>query len=180
MKAVAAGQSTAFIKACLQPAGRTLRERHFRNGSSGMGADPLQLRPGCGLSVLPSPRPVWAQGHPGSPGPLLLGGTGFALKGGNFGGGHGQGMRKFLGQGLNLCHNSNHARSLTTRSPGNSKGEHFKEFPLWPSRLQTRPVSTRVWIQSLASLSGLRIRCCRDAALIPRGCGWGAGRQLQL
>ena len=32
------------------------------------------------------------------------------------------------------------------------------EFLLWLSRLQTRLVSTRIWVQSLALLSGLRIQ----------------------
>ena len=35
-----------------------------------------------------------------------------------------------------------------------------REYPLWLSRLQTQLASMRTWIQSLASLSGLRIWCC--------------------
>ena len=40
------------------------------------------------------------------------------------------------------------------------KNRYFQEFLLWLSRLRTRPClcEDRVW--SLASLSGLRIRCC--------------------
>ena len=34
-----------------------------------------------------------------------------------------------------------------------------REFPLWLSRLRTQLVSMRMRIQSLASLSGLRIQC---------------------
>ena len=38
---------------------------------------------------------------------------------------------------------------------------HSGEFPLWHSGLWTRRVSMRMWFQSLASLSGLRIwPCC--------------------
>ena len=50
-------------------------------------------------------------------------------------------------------------------------------------------VSMRMWVQSLALLSGLRIKdqvllwavvYITDVAWIPRGCGCGVGRQLQL
>ena len=34
------------------------------------------------------------------------------------------------------------------------------QFPLWLSRLRTQLASTRMWVQSLASFSGLRIQCC--------------------
>ena len=36
------------------------------------------------------------------------------------------------------------------------------EFPLWLSRLQTQLESMRMWLSSLASLSGLRIQRCRE------------------
>ena len=36
------------------------------------------------------------------------------------------------------------------------------EFPLWLSRLITQLVSMGVQIQSLASLSELRIQCCHE------------------
>ena len=45
------------------------------------------------------------------------------------------------------------------------------DFLLWLSGLQTRLVSTRMRVQSLASLGGLRIA---------RGCGRGADGKLQL
>ena len=35
-----------------------------------------------------------------------------------------------------------------------------REFPLWLSRLRHQLVSIRMHVQSLASLSGLRIHCC--------------------
>ena len=35
------------------------------------------------------------------------------------------------------------------------------EFLLWLIKLRARLVSMRIWVLSLASLSGLRIRCCR-------------------
>ena len=47
---------------------------------------------------------------------------------------------------------------------------------MWFSRLRTQLVSMRVQIQSLASLSGLRIHCCE----LWRCCGCGVGWQLQL
>ena len=34
------------------------------------------------------------------------------------------------------------------------------EFPLWLSGLRTDMVSVRMWVQALATLSGLRIWCC--------------------
>ena len=37
-----------------------------------------------------------------------------------------------------------------------------QEFPLWLSRLRIQLASMRMQVQSLASLSGLRIRCCHD------------------
>ena len=38
----------------------------------------------------------------------------------------------------------------------------YVEFPLWVIRLRTRPASMRMWVQFLASLSGLRIwHCCK-------------------
>ena len=37
-----------------------------------------------------------------------------------------------------------------------------KDFPLWLSRLQTWLVSMRVRVQSLASFSRLKIRCCHE------------------
>ena len=37
-----------------------------------------------------------------------------------------------------------------------------REFPRWLSGLQIRLVSIRMGVQSLASLSGLRIRCCSE------------------
>ena len=49
--------------------------------------------------------------------------------------------------------------------------EDIWEFPLWCSELQTQLVSMRMWVQSLAPLSGLRIWRC---------CGCGIGWQLQL
>ena len=36
----------------------------------------------------------------------------------------------------------------------------LEEFPLWLSMLWTRLVSVRMWVPSLASLSGFSIRCC--------------------
>ena len=36
------------------------------------------------------------------------------------------------------------------------------EFPLWFSRLRTQLVSMRMWVPSLALLSGLRIRHCHQ------------------
>ena len=38
----------------------------------------------------------------------------------------------------------------------------YWEFSLWLSRLQTQLVSMRLWVQSLALLSGLRIPCCPE------------------
>ena len=38
----------------------------------------------------------------------------------------------------------------------------YQEFPLWFSGLRTQPVSMRMQVRSLASLSGLRIRHCRE------------------
>ena len=40
------------------------------------------------------------------------------------------------------------------------ESEHRKEFPLWLRRLRTWLVSVRMWVRSLASLSGLRIHHC--------------------
>ena len=40
------------------------------------------------------------------------------------------------------------------------KKKKTPEFLLWFSRLSTRLVSTRMWVQSLALLSGLRIWYC--------------------
>ena len=45
------------------------------------------------------------------------------------------------------------------------------EFPLWLSRLRTQLVSMRMWVKSLASLRGLRIRWCHEL--------W-CGSQMQL
>ena len=42
------------------------------------------------------------------------------------------------------------------------QGQTGKEFLLWLSRLQTRLVSMRMWVPSLALLSGLRIWCCGE------------------
>ena len=39
--------------------------------------------------------------------------------------------------------------------------EEVDELLLWLSRLQTQLVSMRIWVQSLASLSGLMIGLCR-------------------
>ena len=67
-----------------------------------------------------------------------------------------------------------------------ANGMRVEELPLWHSGYQIRLGTTRVRVQSLASLSGLRIRCCRelwcrwDAAQILHCCGCGAGQQLQL
>ena len=36
------------------------------------------------------------------------------------------------------------------------------EFPLWLCRLRTGLVSMRMWVQSLALLSGSRIWCCQE------------------
>ena len=62
-----------------------------------------------------------------------------------------------------------------------------KEFLLWFSGLRTLLVSMRMWVQSLALLSGLRIpRCgklqCRSKMWFGSGVAvsWGVGRQLQL
>ena len=38
----------------------------------------------------------------------------------------------------------------------------WKEFPLWLSELSIRLVSMRMQVQSLTSLSGLTIQCCRE------------------
>ena len=48
-------------------------------------------------------------------------------------------------------------------------------FLLWLSRLRTRLVSMRMWVQSLASLSGLRIHCrhelwCKSRTWLGSGC----------
>ena len=40
--------------------------------------------------------------------------------------------------------------------------DSFVELPSWLSGKQTRLVSTRMRVRSLASFSGLRIRCCRE------------------
>lgn len=42
--------------------------------------------------------------------------------------GHAHGMQKFPGQGLDTCHNSDKAGSLTTGLPGNSPGKPFFFF----------------------------------------------------
>ena len=42
-----------------------------------------------------------------------------------------------------------------------ASGSPGLEF-LWLSRLRTRLVSTRMWVRSLALLSGLRIQCCHE------------------
>ena len=47
----------------------------------------------------------------------------------------------------------------------------FREFLLWLSRLQTQLVSMRMWVQSLAYLSELRIQHCRE---------WWCRSQTQL
>ena len=39
---------------------------------------------------------------------------------------------------------------------------NFQEFPLWLNRLRTQLVSMRMWVQPLASLTGLRIQHCCD------------------
>ena len=39
---------------------------------------------------------------------------------------------------------------------------YCKEFLLWLSRLRIQLESMRMWVQSLALLSGLRILCCRE------------------
>ena len=57
----------------------------------------------------------------------------------------------------------------TIRTIPSSNG--LREFLLWLSRLGTQAVSMRIWVRSLASLSGLRILSC---------CGCGIGRQLQF
>ena len=38
----------------------------------------------------------------------------------------------------------------------------LQEFQLWFSGLRTRLVSMRIWVQSLAWISGLRIQCCLE------------------
>ena len=38
--------------------------------------------------------------------------------------------------------------------------KYKQEFPLWLSGLRTQLMSMRMWVQSLALLSGLRIQCC--------------------
>ena len=59
-----------------------------------------------------------------------------------------------------------------------------KILSLWLSGLRTRPVSTRMWVQSQALLIGLRIWHCYK---LPMGtvwiwhcCGYSVGRQLHL
>ena len=47
-----------------------------------------------------------------------------------------------------------------TRTP--TSEEEDVEFPLWLSGLRTGLVSMRMRVRSLASLSGLRIQCCRE------------------
>ena len=65
----------------------------------------------------------------------------------------------------------------------------FAEFPSWHSGLQIRLGTMRLWLWSLALLSGLRIRCCCELwcrlqmlAQIPHCCGSGSdtGQWLQL
>ena len=48
------------------------------------------------------------------------------------------------------------------KGPTESIRKNFREFPLWLSKLRTRLVSTRMQVQSLASLSRLSIRPCRQ------------------
>ena len=46
-------------------------------------------------------------------------------------------MHKFLGQGLNLCHSSDNARSLTAGPPGNSEKDLFLSTGVYGQRLVT-------------------------------------------
>ena len=45
------------------------------------------------------------------------------------------------------------------------------EFQSWLSGLRTQLGSMRTWVQSLASLSGLRIQRCHELC-VGRRCGW--------
>ena len=45
---------------------------------------------------------------------------------------------------------------------GNNINHVPQEFLLWLSRLRTQLESMRIWVQSLALLSGLRIWCCHE------------------
>jgi len=118
-------------------------------------------------------------------------------------------IQKFLDQGLNLHHSSDSAGSLTqwaTREFLMCISSQFVrwdmntetviiyslkisgEFPLWLSGLWTRLVSMRLWVGSLALLSGLRIQHCHELWYrsqipwlgIPCCCGCGVGHQPQL
>ena len=42
------------------------------------------------------------------------------------------------------------------------KNIHDSEFPLWLSEKRIQQGTTRLWVPSLASLSGLRIQCCHE------------------
>ena len=64
------------------------------------------------------------------------------------------------------------------------KGKEYRSSH-YDSVVTTPLVSMRMWVLSLALLSGLRILCCcelkvTDAAQIWHCCGYSAGRQLQL
>ena len=62
---------------------------------------------------------------------------------------------------------------LTAQKPMIKKS--FLEFPLWLSKLRTQTVATRMQVQSLASLSELRVHCsggCRCGSDLTLLCLW--------
>ena len=69
--------------------------------------------------------------------------------------------------GSSMCQGA----TKTTNQPNNNKQKNNKGVPVVAQQKWTRLVSVRIQIQSLVSLSGLRIPYC---------CGCGIGWQLQL
>ena len=51
---------------------------------------------------------------------------------------------------------------ISCPSPLPLKKSNVLEFPLWLSGLRTRLVSMRMWVRSLASVTGLRIQRCLE------------------
>ena len=63
--------------------------------------------------------------------------------------------------GFSPWHRNFHMPQVQQKKKRKERKKKKKEFPLWLSGLRTQLVSMRLWLQSLASLRGLRGHLCR-------------------